>query len=369
MVSGSRWIRRSGAAAVAVLGVLAVVGRADAQGDVLTEARQHHERGLELASAGQYEEAILEFHEAERLAHSPVNLFNEAWCFGRLGRACVAVEILDRYLAEAGNLSAEDRADGERLRERLLADAPGLVTVRSHPPGAAVSVDDRPADVSTPARVELSPGEYQVELTLEDHETAEARVAVAACAESELTLDLEPVPSEPVPSEPVPGGLSIRVEPGDNAAVTVDDRPWTSDGDLAPGTYQVRVTAPHRIPWSGQVHVRPGEEARLDVDLARRGINQAWFWSLLGLSLVTSASLTATGVLAYQYRDRWVEYWQDDVRETGESFQDATDALLGVLAGEVVAAIIVGSFTRFRRRESSGTVEHAVLDYDAEVER
>lgn len=93
----------------------------------------------------------------------------------------------------------------------------------------------------------------------------------------------------------------------------------------------------------------PPVEAEPDAEPPRnrRRLAAAWFWSSLGLSLVTGAAAIVTGALTWEMRRQWIEEANGDSRTTGLQLRTATDILLLALVSEAVTTLVLGLFTDF----------------------
>jgi hypothetical protein len=109
--------------AMALLLALVAVAHADSAQDEI--ARAHFISGQSYYDGGKYAEALKSFTEAYRLSRRPALLYNVALCHERLGRIDRAIDALENYLADAGQV--RDRTAVERhvaeLKARLAEDA------------------------------------------------------------------------------------------------------------------------------------------------------------------------------------------------------------------------------------------------------
>jgi hypothetical protein len=110
-----------------------------------------------------------------------------------------------------------------------LVDKPSLLTVRTSPPGARVTVDDAAYNSPTP----LAAGSHRIVAALAGHVEARAEVTASEGKPVELAIALTPF-------------VPLRVEPA-AAELSLDDRPVTpSEGGLAvpAGSHVLAVRAP-----------------------------------------------------------------------------------------------------------------------------
>jgi hypothetical protein len=233
----------------------ALVGPALAEEEPKGLAREHYARGVALANAGAYDQALAEFNRAYELIPHYAVLYNVGQAYLELGRTVKAVESLEQYLRlGAANVLPARRKEVEAVLAEISAEL-AAVQVTVDEEGARVSVDGEPvgrAPLSSPLRVSAGP-----------HTVA----AVSASGRRvEQTLELSRGETRPielrfrraearafgfVTVRCATAGLSIAVD-GTAVAVTPLSRPL----ELSAG--------PHRISFSG-----PRKPARaIDVRLA-----------------------------------------------------------------------------------------------------
>lgn len=153
-------------------------------------ARVHYERGVALFDEELYPGALAEFEAAYELTHRVGLLFNIGQLHARLGHAVEATEMLERYLAEAGEIPADRRAlvETEILAQRSRI---GRLTVTASVPGAHVSIDDVDRGVTPlPAPIPVGVGEHVLVVSAEGHETSRNRFRIAGGQERTFDLQL-----------------------------------------------------------------------------------------------------------------------------------------------------------------------------------
>ncbi len=116
-------------------------------------------------------------------------------------------------------LSVDSPNAGVRVVLARSAVADATADVLSTPPGAAVSLDGRPAGQTPLSGLKLKPGRHQVALALEGHEPWSGTVDVGAGEKGRVEARLRPVPTPPAPPTPEPVDTA-RVY--DNVAGSVD---------------------------------------------------------------------------------------------------------------------------------------------------
>jgi len=136
---------------------------APAQDADLAAAKQHFEAGKNAYNAGDYQTAIREFKQAERLRSSPVLDYNIGLANEKLGKRRVAIKYYRRYLESVPN--AANRAEVEASiaeLERQLGRESGA-TGGTPPAGATnqppprPTVQEQPGDMPPPATAQPQP--------------------------------------------------------------------------------------------------------------------------------------------------------------------------------------------------------------------
>jgi hypothetical protein len=124
-------------------------------------ARQHYARGVALANAGDYDQALAEFTRAYELVPHYAVLYNVGQAYLELGRTVKAVESLEHYLRlGADSIPPERRRQVEAELAALSAELAAIqVTVDEE--GAQISVDGEPVGrAPLPNSVRLSAGRH-----------------------------------------------------------------------------------------------------------------------------------------------------------------------------------------------------------------
>lgn len=184
----STWLLGLGLALTLATASTAMAQPFDVEADA--RARVHYERGVALYDEGLYQGALAEFEAAYQLAPRVGLLFNIGQLHARLGHAVEATEMLERYLAEAGEIGAERRA---LVETEILAQRGRIarVTVTASVQGATVSLDDVDRGV-TPlsAPILVGVGEHVLVVSAEGHETSRNRFRVAGGQERAFEVQL-----------------------------------------------------------------------------------------------------------------------------------------------------------------------------------
>jgi hypothetical protein len=175
-------------------GGAAAGGAAQPSAEARQRARDAYAAGQTQFRAGQYTEALVSFETAYREVPNPVVLLGVAECHERMNNWAQAVTTLERYLAE--RTDAPDRAAVE-ARITAARARPAILVVSSTPVGAAIAVDGNPTGRTTPAEVEVPPGDHTVILSLEGHDDASSSVTATFGTRHEVTGTLTARPTEP----------------------------------------------------------------------------------------------------------------------------------------------------------------------------
>ena len=125
---------------------------AGAQVNPRAMARKHFDRGIDLAHAGRYAEAIVEFDEAYQLSPHFAVLFNLGQAYAASGQPSQASRALRRYLVEGG---AQIPADRRKQVEREIARQEQRTARETADPAATAPPAGAPAPL--PPLVSASP--------------------------------------------------------------------------------------------------------------------------------------------------------------------------------------------------------------------
>jgi hypothetical protein len=210
MARSARWTL------VAMLGLgpwLCFPAPAAAQAGDATVARNLGREGIELFEKERWEEALEKLTRAEAMFHAPTLLLYIARTRSNLGQLTAAradyQALIDEELPPDAPLqfrNAKDAAYKELLA--LEKRIPSLLIIVE--PGASVSLNGRPVDVSSP--ILLDPGEHTVE-------SGEVRRRVTlAEGDGVVRLQLDAAPDDPPPDadppEPAPHSTDGPIWPG-----------------------------------------------------------------------------------------------------------------------------------------------------------
>jgi hypothetical protein len=255
------------AAVVALLVPLSVSSPAGAatESERLDALRELKE-GNRLFDGGDYLGALARFERAYVKVPSPKLFFNLAQAHRKLGHSVEALELYERFLAEATDAAAGLRDEAQR-RVAELAKSVATIDVRADVTGAEVSVDGKSCGTTPLARgVRVTPGSHQVVVQAGDRKSPPHVERIVAAAGQQVVVvahlgsggtggspDATPAAATP-PSAPGAGGarattsaggdaraaaVAPATSPGAAAATTVAQR---SDAGSAPGGHGGRLS-------------------------------------------------------------------------------------------------------------------------------
>ena len=292
---------------------------AAAADDIKATARARYVEGVELVKHAQWSEALAAFEASAKLYPNPATTLSTGACERALGRYVQARATLARALAESA-------AAGNVLPESSVTEAKGFVAeidrilahvaVTVDPPEAAIAIDGRPLAVQ-PAQgaprpltaagvlppgpgvpppaaafdLVLDPGVHVITLSRKGFTDAVVNRTFAPGSTSNLDLKLDLLPATLKITSTQSGAL---VHVGDS-----DVGPAPVDVLRPAGAYHVEVKKEGFLPYGTQVTVQPGEEVKLNANLAVDKPSVAkrwWFWTsiaaVIGTGVVVTYELT-----------------------------------------------------------------------------
>jgi tetratricopeptide (TPR) repeat protein len=312
---------------------------------------------------GDYESAAQSFEAAYKVFPAPEIAFSAAQAY-RLGNSLLpkprpeyvkrAIELYEVYVAanKQGSRVRDAATHLQSLRDlwRSLeaigaAQAAQMrydrtqLTVWAAAEGAEVTIDGEPA--APYDYVDVQPGEHVVTVTAPGHFPFEQLVSVAEGAQVPVAAELRAKPAV----------VQIATEAG--AEIAIDGRPVTLvDGkvEAAAGRRYLTITRAGREPFSKELELAPGGQAKIAAPLAttaRRKASRWVMWGSLGMLGVTALTTTVALVAddkAVSQRDE-VNQPSDQEYEKWRSRRDAfraaaftTGAL--AIAGGAIAAVL-----------------------------
>jgi hypothetical protein len=167
----------------------------------LASAKKHYADGEKKLKAEDYAGALADFKIANDVKATPQAEYNMGTCEDHLGHVQAASEWYDKFLAHVPD-KMTDKGDQVRKRVADIRAMPGKVHVESNPPGASISIDDKPVSAATPTDVDVPPGTHSLKLTETGRLPAARSLDVAFASTQSITIDLEEAPPPPPPPPP-----------------------------------------------------------------------------------------------------------------------------------------------------------------------
>ncbi len=280
-----------------------VLGAAPAPKTDVERAKDAFNWAQRLYKQARYTEAVAKFEEAWLLKPHPVVRYNIGRCHEQLGDLPQAMRAYRDYLRLAPD--AKDReivSDALANLERRLQDK-GVqqVLVYAEPSSAVISVDGRVLGTS-PASVELSPGNHQVVVTAPGHESQQRAFVLTAQRSVELSFSLKAAADVPV-AVVTPAMVPIELPPPTPPLVTTVSAPparkpriatWVAGGAALAGAGVAAGMFAGSVGTVGELRAMERPRAEQDVlatraqDLQTGGVVAA---SLAGAALVTAVVL------------------------------------------------------------------------------
>ncbi len=177
----------------------------------LAEAKKHYGEGDKKFKAGDFAGAEAEFKAANDIKAAPQSERYIGMCEDALGNFASAVEWYERFLAHVPEKMAA-QGDEIKKREADIKALPGKLHIDSNPPGAAVTIDDKPQAAPTPIDVELAPGSHALKLTAPGRLPTQKTVDVTFASKQTVSADLDPEPPPPAPP-PAPVAVTPPAPP------------------------------------------------------------------------------------------------------------------------------------------------------------
>lgn len=190
-------------AAMCVLSLIARPGFADDTVD----ARQAFDRGVELANAKAYDEALAAFRRAYDLSPNYQVLYNIGEMHRAQGDAASAFDAYQAFLAQGGDGIPRARRSRVESTIATLKAKTAALTIHVTPSSAVVLLDGKsqsPDVLAGPMRV--NPGKHKVAASLQDYSPAEEEMVLAAGETATMSLVLAKV--QPRAEAPFPAGAA-----------------------------------------------------------------------------------------------------------------------------------------------------------------
>jgi tetratricopeptide (TPR) repeat protein len=293
--------------------------------DKKTIAKDAFAAGKARFDEGDFQGALEQFTVANDTLPNPFVFLKIAECHEKLGNPLDAVAWLEKYLGEK-----PDAANAKDIQAKIdsLKATPGKVSATSVPEGASLVLDGEDTGQTTPAELEVAPGEHTLGFKLEGYAEDSKTFEMTTAGEQELSVELvKQGPTEMISEEyPEEEGVS------------------TEEGEVAPPEEE-----------------KAGEEVAAPVN---KGV-----WAAAGIAGVGIVAATVFGILALNKeadfedaKDKGPKENEtydhftnrlDDIKSKGKTFAIVCDVSWGVAAAATVAGIITYYVTRPKAKKET----------------
>jgi len=258
-------------------------------------AKAEYEAGRLLYADGDYAGAALKFQSAYDASKDPRLLWNTAAAEKNLRHYAKVVELVERYVAEAGTrLKPEDRAEAEALLTTVRAFI-STVTLDVQPEGAAIFVDDvKIGESPLKAPLLVDQGEHRIRVSKDGFQDFTATQSLQGGAPFSLTVALQAAVHQ--------GRLRVVASAGETISVDgkqVGSGEW--EGVLPSGIHSVTVTAAGKRTYQSDVAIQDDQtqSVRVALESATPAAAQkdkgsmTWLWIAGGAVLATGLGVGA----------------------------------------------------------------------------
>lgn len=187
--SARRWISIASIACMLPAAVWAGPERAEQDQDARGRASEHFQRGVGLAEAGDYRQAVAEFKRAYDIVPEPEVLYNVGQAHLALGESVEAVRALGRYLQLAGPHIPSERRERVNSQLETLNEAVAWLRFQVSPERARLFIDE--IEVENNALIVLPPGTHHVRTVLAGRRPHEATVELNGGTTTVLAVSLQ----------------------------------------------------------------------------------------------------------------------------------------------------------------------------------
>jgi hypothetical protein len=269
-------------------------------GELLTgEAKTEYEAGKVLFLDGDPAGSLVKFRRAYELSKEPRLLWNMAACEKTLRHYAKAQVLVERYLLEGG--PALSAAEAGKARALLGAIRPYVseLVIAVSVPGAQVYVDGEPVGTSPlPGPVRVDIGQRAIRVVKAQFKEFVQSQNVPGGSPVRVDVQLAGVVHDGQLRITTDGSYTIRV---DGKEVGVGD--WS--GRVPSGVHSVRVTAPHKQPYQGDVLVEDGQTATVRVNLqAEAAESRGPLWPWIAGGVVAAVGLGVGGYFLFRPEDK-----------------------------------------------------------------
>lgn len=231
------------------------VPAADSDGDT-ARARAAFQWAQKLYKEARYASAIEKFEEAYRIKPHPSILFNIGRCYEQLGEIPRALRSYRDYLKALPDAKDKEAVANAivNLERRLKDEGVQQLMIYTDPAGAMVTIDDK-AFGSSPAAVELRPGNHLVKITLEGYVPVSRNFVMSADKSVELSFALK----AETPKVPEKKPDAVAEKPPEKKPEPTGDAPRKSEDEPK----KVSETRPSEPPLVAATAPAPAKKGRL----------------------------------------------------------------------------------------------------------
>ncbi|MBL8784423.1 MAG: PEGA domain-containing protein [Deltaproteobacteria bacterium] len=270
------------------------------------KAREFFLEGDALFKKELYSAAIENFKKANELYPHPINLYNIARGYEKLGDAdnCIKVynDYLDFHRRQNNGKDPSDLVDVKASIAKCQLLQKPEVTIDSDPYGAAIYLDDKTKLVGqTPITLKLDPGKYKLYLNLDGYVPFEQDLQVSTGQPMTLKFKLEKfqrVGKVRVKSNV--RGATVFVD-GRNVGLT----PYSDTITLEEGAHQIAVSKDEYVPFNREVKVTVNQTEEITAQIFLRDAPATWKgyvgWTSIILGVGAGVGGYFAGVKADEY--------------------------------------------------------------------
>ncbi len=251
-------------------------------------AKAAYDGGRLLFDTQDFAGAETKFRAAYRESSDARLLWNIATCERGLRHYARTAILIEQFLDAASGLVPREFVAQARTTLATLRElySPLLVTVL--PAGARVSIDGEPVGTAPfPKAVPLDLGTHTVRAELDGFAPQEQSIEAAGHDPVAFTVTLKELPTT----------AELVIAPSDTAdIVSIDGKVVGSGrwrGDVPAGVHKVKVSAPGKRSYVGELEIAVGEHRSVDVTLEAERGPVLWPWIVGGAAVVAGAFIGA----------------------------------------------------------------------------
>jgi hypothetical protein len=234
---------------------------ARAADDATSKARAHYEVGVRLFDARSYDQALIEFNEANSTAPRPAALFMIAQCEYLMGRVMAARGHYERYVLDN---PGGDFVEVAKDRLASIDKRPGTLVINTVPDDVTIHIrrvadersmpDDPGLSGQAPNNLEVAAGHYRIDVSKTNF-LGQTRIVDVGIADTKpIFFKLEPTPAR----------LEIETSPAQATLYVNGNRarnPYRQN--VPPGEYEIFTEAPDHESKTVDIVLPPGGRKQL----------------------------------------------------------------------------------------------------------